>query len=36
MGEFLQDFKNVEFGEDLSDHVKRVKLPGFFYDDEVE
>ena len=34
--EFLQDFKHVEFGEDLLDHVKRVNLPGFLYDDEVE
>ena len=34
--EFVQDFKHVEFGEDLLDHVKRVNLPGFLYDDEVE
>ena len=34
--EFVQDFKHVEFGEDLLDHVKRVNLPRFLYDDEVE
>ena len=34
--EFVQDFKHVEFGEDLLDDVKQVNLPGFFYDDEVE
>ena len=34
--EFVQDFKHVEFGEDLLDHVKRVHLPGFLYDEEVE
>ena len=34
--EFVQDFKHIEFGEDLLDHVKRVNLSGFLYDDEVE
>ena len=34
--EFVQDFKHVEFGEDLLDHFKRVNLPGCLYDDEVE
>ena len=34
--EFVQDFKHVEFGEDLLDHIKRVNLLGFLYDDEVE
>ena len=32
----LQDFKHVEFEEDLLDHVTRVNLQGFLSDDEVE
>ena len=31
--EFVQDFKHVEFGKDLFDHVKRVSLSEFLYDD---
>ena len=34
--EFVQDFKDVEFGKDLLDHAERVNLPGFLLDDEVE
>lgn len=34
--EFVQDFKHVEFGDDLLDHVKRVNLPGVLYEDEVD
>ena len=34
--EFVQDFKDVEFGKDLLDHAEPVNLPGFLFDDEVE